>query len=91
MTELTDKMEVEIRELNHLSKACLTLGLHDLADKLACSAVELNNISHDFKVTVVKDLDQRYKQAQQFSATVLEATLTGIALGKEAPNEASNR
>lgn len=81
MTELTNKIKIEVRELNNLAEACRLLGLNELADKLNCSTIELTNVAVDLKLTVEGDLDKQYKHSQNFSAAVLEATLVGIKVG----------
>jgi len=66
-----------------LSHAFRMVGNETIASELKYYAVSLEKAQKGMRDSVSTSIDQAYKQAQDMSATILNATLTGIKLGQE--------
>jgi hypothetical protein len=79
------KIEYEIEKIFNTSYSLEEIGMFFLSKKIRCNAENLEKSVQNIKKAIHTKIDDDYKQAQQASANVLNACLSGIKLNKNNP------
>lgn len=73
-------------EIDDLATACDRVGDMLLARELREAVQRIDSARDVMDQAFSTELDRGFKQAQQSSATMLEAVFAGVQIGKEAPD-----
>lgn len=70
-------------EILYRARACRVIGLHDLADFLENTMRELDKSAQHLQGVHARELNQRVRDSEAASRSMLEGVLVGVIMGKE--------